>query len=385
MEQDGVILAALANATPLYRIPAGGGQPVQATRLQSSQAGHRFPAFLPDGRHFLFFGNGIRSVRGVYIGSLDSTESRRIAETDSAAVFWPPDYVVFARQDALFAQHFDLQRLQLVGEPAIVTARVAQNPGGNFAAVAVSASAAGPLVYRAPATQLRQLKWFDRSGKEIGVVGEPDSLPRGNLRLSPDGGSLAMSRTVNGNDDVWVMDTARGTSRRFTSDEAPDAGPVWSPDGSRIAFVSYRKGLYDLYQKAISAGTEEVLLESNENKNPFDWSSDGRFILYAVQSAKTARDLWALPLDGARKPFVVVQSEFEEVNGRFSPDGHWVAYTSNETGRNEIYVRPFPGPGRSWQVSANGGNNVQWRRDGREVFYLSLDNRLMAVPVTLQP
>jgi Tol biopolymer transport system component len=181
------------------------------------------------------------------------------------------------------------------------------------------------------------------------------------------------------------MDLARGTWRRFSSDEAPDARPVWSPDGTRLVFESYRKGVYDLYWKPISAGNDEVLLESPENKNVYDWSPDGRFILYAVQSAKTGNDLWAMALSD-RKPFVVVQSEFTETAGRFSPDGHWIAYISNETGRPEVYVRSFPGPGRSWQVSANGAGvgTPEWRRDGREIYYVGLDNQLMAVPITVQ-
>jgi Tol biopolymer transport system component len=202
---------------------------------------------------------------------------------------------------------------------------------------------------------------------------------------SPDGASLAVTRTVGGNDDIWVMDTGRGTWRRFTSDDTPENRPVWSPDGTRLAFQSYRNGVYDLYVKAISGGTEEVLLESSENKNIYDWSPDGRFILYTVQNAKTASDLWALPLD-TRKPFVLVQTEFVETAAQFSPDGRWIAYGSNETGRAEIYVRSFPGHGRSWQVSSNGAApfTPRWRRDGREIYYEGFDSRLMAVSIDLQ-
>jgi eukaryotic-like serine/threonine-protein kinase len=165
-----------------------------------------------------------------------------------------------------------------------------------------------------------------------------------------------------------------------------DQNPIWSPDGSRIFFQSARKGggFYDLYQKPVTgAGAEEVLFESSENKNIQDWSADGRTILFSNQSPKTARDLWALPLDGDRKPFVVVQTRFEENAGRFSRDGRWIAYSSNESGQNEVYVRPFPGPGPNARVSTNGGTNIEWRGDGREIFYRAPDNRLMAVPITL--
>jgi Tol biopolymer transport system component len=171
----------------------------------------------------------------------------------------------------------------------------------------------------------------------------------------------------------------------LTSDETPENGPVWSPDGTRVAFESYGKGVYDLYSKAIGAATEELLVESSENKNIQTWSPDGRYVLYTVQNARTGNDLWTLPLD-TRKPFVLVQSEFEE-GGRaqFSPDGRWIAYASNETGQFEVYVRPFPGPGRSWQISTNAARErIQWRRDGREIHYESPDRRVMAVPITLQ-
>ena len=380
---DGVIVASLGNTSPLYRLPAAGGQQVPATRLSPQQTGHRYPVFLPDGRHFLFFGNGAPAVRGVYVGSIDSTDTHRIVETESRAEFWPPDYIVFARQEALVAQHLDLRRLEVVGQPVVIAPRVWQNPGGNFAGVAVSASVAGPLVYRLPESQLRQLRWLDRSGKEIGTVGEPDTARKGIDRLSPDGASYAIVRSVNGSEDLWLMDTARGTLRRLTSD-ALDARPIWSPDGSHIAYESFRNGKGDFYQRALSGSTDEVLLESDENKNIFDWSPDGRFILYASQNPKTGNDLWALPLDGDRKPFVVVQTEFEEFDGHFSPDGRWIAYRSSETGRSEIYVRPFPGSGRSWQVSANGGIEPAWRRDGREIFYRGLDGGVVAVSIVSQ-
>ena len=182
-----------------------------------------------------------------------------------------------------------------------------------------------------------------------------------------------------------MVETARGVLRRFTFDAAIDTFPTWSPDGNRIAFISARKGggRFDLYQKSLSGGAEEVLLESSENKNLSDWSPDGGFILYANQSPKTARDVWALPLEGDRKPFVVVQTGFEERIARFSPDGRWIAYESNETGRLEVFVQAFPGPGRNWQISTSGGSVSEWRSDGREIFYLAPDNRIMAAPIVL--
>jgi len=382
---DGTILFAPSNLAPIYRIPATGGKAVEATRLDAPrQLAHRFPQFFPDGRHFLFYATGAAGVQGVYVGSLDSLDTQRLFDADTAAVFAPPDHVLFVRQETLFAQRLNLEGLQLVGDPFPVTERVVVNPN-NFASVALSASAAGPLAYRTAIPEPRQLIWVDRSGRQLGTVGDPDTAEPGNIRLSPDGRTVALNRRVGGNTDVWLIDTARGVPRRFTFDAAVDQGAIWSSDGSRIAFHSSRKagGLYDLYQKPVAgAGAEEILFESSENKNIHDWSVDGRFVLFANQSPKTARDLWALPLGGDRKPFVVVQTGFEENVARFSPDGRWVTYQSNESGRNEVYIQPFPGAGRNWQFSTKGGINAQWRGDGQEIFYLAPDNRLMASRVT---
>jgi dipeptidyl aminopeptidase/acylaminoacyl peptidase len=302
-------------------------------------------------------------------------------------VFAPPDYVLFVRQDTLFAQRLDLRQLTLVGDPVAVTERVARHPR-ILASVALSASAAGPLAYRTDPSVPRQLVWLDRSGKHTGTVGEPDADEPDSPRLSHDGRTVALRRTVSGNRDVWLIDPVRGVRRRFTFDAAAESGPIWSPDGSRIAFHAARKGgaLNDLYLKPVSGpGSETLLLETSENKNIQDWSPDGRFILYSNFSQKPSVELWALPLDGDGKPFKAVQtgSSAAEV-GRFSPDGRWIAYDSNETGVMEVYVQPFPGPGRSWQVSTNGGTVPQWRGDGREIFYRGPDDRLMSVPVTLQ-
>jgi Tol biopolymer transport system component len=300
-------------------------------------------------------------------------------------VFAPPDFLLFVRQETLFAQRLSLEKLEPVGDPFPVAEQVVVNPS-NFASVALSASAGGPLVYRAALPVPRQLIWFDRSGKQTGTIGEPDTADPSTARASPDGRTVALTRRVSGNTDVWLISTVQGIPRRFTFDAATDQNPTWSPDGRRIFFQSARKGggFYDLYQKPVTgAGAEELLFESPENKNILDCSPDGRFILYASQSPRTARDLWALPLEGERKPFVVVQTGFEENGGRFSPDGRWIAYHSNEAGRNEVYVQTFPGPGPNARISTNGGMNAQWRGDGREIFYQAPDNRLMAVPITL--
>jgi Tol biopolymer transport system component len=224
------------------------------------------------------------------------------------------------------------------------------------------------------------LLWLDRRGKQTSTVGEPltDVVT---TRLSPDGRYVALSRETHGKRDMWLMDLARGTLRRLTFDGGNRA--AWSPDGSQIVFNYSRTGLSHLYRKAVGTSEpDQLLFESSEAKNVHDWSPDGRVILFSSQNPKTARDLWALPLDGDRKPFVIVQTPAEETAGAFSPDGKWIAYESNETGRIEVYVRPFPGPGRAWPISTNGAQAPQWRHDGKEVFYLSA-GRLIAVPITI--
>jgi dipeptidyl aminopeptidase/acylaminoacyl peptidase len=284
-------------------------------------------------------------------------------DADSAAVFAPPEYLLFARQGALMAQRWDWTRLELSGDPSSLAGLVLLDIPGYFS-VALSASSVGPLAYR-PGAGERQLVWLDRSGRQIGTVSGPDMAAPDEIRLSPDGRTVALTRIVGGNRDVWLIETVRGTLRRFTFDAGRDVEPIWSPDGSRIVFA------------------ETLLFASSEFKNVFDESADGRFILYTSQTPKAGRDLWALPLFGERKPFLVAQTPLDEAEGRFSPDSRWIAYQSNESGRNEIYVQPFPGSGGRSQVSTDGGTNAQWRRDGRELFYLGLDNRLMAVRVTV--
>jgi Tol biopolymer transport system component len=192
-----------------------------------------------------------------------------------------------------------------------------------------------------------------------------------------------MYRTVSGNTDIWLLDLLRGVFSRFTFDAANDVNAIWSPDGARIVFQSNRKGVSDLYQRRISGGaSEEVLFVSDQDKAPLDWSSDGRFLLFRNTDPRTGYDLWALPFDGPRTPFPVVQSNFEERDGQFAPDGQWVAYQSNESGRVEVYVQPFP-TGRKWQISTAGGAQVRWAPGGKELFYIALDGRLMVVPLRM--
>jgi len=375
---EGVVLFAPNNTGRLWRVSARGGQPTQVTQ-DGDRGSDRFPSFLPDGNHFIFFVQG--RAGGVYLGDLAGSPPQRLLEADAAAVYSPPRELLFVRQRNLFTQEFDTNRLALTGDPVPLAENVAF--AGAFGSPAVSASAAGPIIYRTgSAGGQRQFAWLDRSGRDIGKVGEQDTGGPTNPSMSPDGRHVALYRTANGNVDVWLLDIVRGVLSRFTSDAANDVNPAWSPDGAQIAFQSNRTGVSDLYVKAASgAGGDQVLLSTPQDKAPSDWSRDGRFLLYRNTDPKTGYDLWALSMTGDRKAFPVVQTEFEERDGQFSPDGEWLAYQSNESGRFEIYVQPFPGPGGKWQVSSNGGAQVRWRPDAKELFYIGLDGRLMAVPI----
>ncbi len=380
--RDGTIIFTPNYSSPIFQISAAGGEAAPLMQTDAQQAGQRFPQFLPDGRHFLYYVQSSAESPGVYAGQLDGGAAQRLLDADAPAVY-ASQHLLFVRQGTLFAQEFDPERLALSGNPFPIAEQIAVD--GASSSTGLSASAAGPFIYRAGlGGGQRQFVWFDRSGKEIGNVSDPDNAGPVNPSMSSDGRRIVMQRAVNGNMDIWMLDLGRGLLSRFTFDTTSDGMPAWSPDASRIVFTSNRKGVFDLYQKpATGAGSEDLLLATPNNKAPLDWSPDGRFILYRSPGPTTGFDLWALPMDGERKPFPVVQTNFEERDGQFSPDGKWIAYQSNESGRVEIVVQPFPGPGGKLQISTNGGAQVRWRANGKELFYIALDGRLMAVPIRL--
>jgi dipeptidyl aminopeptidase/acylaminoacyl peptidase len=292
------------------------------------------------------------------------------------------EHVLFIRQGALFAQAFDSARLELAGEAFRMNGSVGAGGSSNNV-VAVSASSTGTVAFRTGATRLgAQLIWFDRTGKEVGRINDAGDF--GSEDLSHDGRRLALSRYATGNSDVWVFDTLRGGWNRITSDETPETQPVWSPDGGRLAFLSVREGSQNLYVRpATTSGTDELVLAKPGAKKLAGWSPDGRFLLFSAEGTFGVEGVWAVPVQGDHTPIPVVQTRFPTRDAQFSPDGKWIAYQSNESGRSEIYAQPFPGPGERVPITTTGGAEVRWRGDGKELFYIALDERLMAVPVRL--
>ena len=383
---DGVIVFAPHSGSELYRVNALGGVPAPVTRLDPSrqESSHRLPSFLPDGRHFLYTCSPAgEDGRGIYIGSIDSEESKQILKIPSKGEYVSPGYLLFVSDGKLMAQHFDIKSWQLSGDPLTIAEQVVYNPANGTASFSVSTT--GTLLYRSNDSSQTQLTWFDRRGKETGKVGPPDLF---NPWLSPDGKRVIaeLSDEQTGLHNAWLVDLARNLTSRFTFEEKGAHYPLWSPDGTRVAFSSGRHGVWNVYLKSTSGLTEaEPIHKSDTAERASDWSADGRYILIEAESPKTMRDLWVIPLEGSREPIHFLETAFDEMQARFSPDGHWIAYTSNETGKFEVYVQPFPGSGAKWQISTKGGGEPFWRRDGKELFYVTPDKKIMAVDIDLSP
>ncbi|HKQ73646.1 MAG TPA: winged helix-turn-helix domain-containing protein [Blastocatellia bacterium] len=380
----------------LLRISAAGGEVTQVTTPDRSrqEISHRYPTFLPDGRHFLYsIYSGQKETRGVYLGSLDGPVKRRLLDDFTnikymAAV--PGDtvggagWLVFSRDGALLSRPFDTSRLDFTGEPFLLSDKVGRGlVANNYLNFSVSDN--GLLVFDPSLErQRRQYRWMDRRGQPINSL-EVDAGTTAH-GLSPDEKRFIASRIdpqISTN-DLYLCDVSRGIAERFSFDPANDFSPVWSPDGSRIVWNSNRDGVGNLYQKAASGAGEETLLwQSDYNKFPTDWSRDGRFIIYYQNDPKTKWDVWFLPATetGEEKPLRVIGTEVNETAGTLSPDGRWLAYVSDASGRSQVYVQSFPGGDGKRQVSNGGGIGPRWRRDGRELFYYAGDGKLMVAPV----
>jgi Tol biopolymer transport system component/predicted Ser/Thr protein kinase len=373
----GVILFDGGQTDPIKRVPATGGVPVAEVPGDSGAVG--WPHFLPDGKHYLYM-TGATGPGEIVVGTLGSKKRLALGIHGSRAEYSPAGYLLFVRDRTLLAQPFDAGSLKLKGEPIPVAEPVGTAQGGALGHFSVSRN--GVLIYTLGGSASNKLVWLDRSGKVLGQVGQPGDIYT--AALSPDADRVAtrIADPQTGNRDIWVLELSRGTATRFTFNAASENLPIWSPDGSRVVFCSDRNGVFDLYQKLSNgAADEESLLVSKEAKWPGDLSRDGKYLAYFLFNAQNNFDIMVLPLFGDRKPIPFVHSSFNETLPRFSPDGHWIAYVSDASGRNEIYVQPFPGPGGKWQISTAGGNEPCWRGDGKELFYLGLDSRLMSVEV----
>jgi Tol biopolymer transport system component len=385
---DGVVLFAPSSLGPLMRVSAAGGTPVESTTLGPQQSAHRWPYMLPGSHRFLFYVFGAPEVAGIYLGALDGSASARLTPADSAGVYLPSGWLLWARAGALVAQRLDLAQAALTGEPVTLADGVAVDANSLSA---VSVSATGLVAYRTSGASRRQLMWVDRSGSPLGTVGAPDINDLAHPRLSPDGRRVVVHRTVQGNSDIWLLDGAR--TSRLTFDAAVDERPIWSHDGTRLVFRSNRAGRWDLYEKQTSgAGAEERIVSSEGSKAAYSWSADGRFLLYVIVDPQQNADLWVVSMVGDRTTSAFLKTRYREAYGAFSPDGRWVAYQSNESGRPEIYVRPFVPPGAAdkvtaalggqWQVSTDGGVFPAWRSDGQELYYLDPSGVMMAASIT---
>ncbi|MBI2833800.1 MAG: serine/threonine-protein kinase, partial [Acidobacteria bacterium] len=379
---DGTILFGTLGAG-VFQVAATGGAPKAVTKLDASrkETGHLWPQVLPDGQHFLYFADSaLPENRGVYIGSLGSPEVRRLNDSDSNVSYAPEGYLLFTRAAQLMAQPFDAKSLALRGDAVAIEA--VNDVWSSIGIALFSVSETGALAYGTVPNSNSRLVWFDRTGRALDPISEPGGYVH--VALSPDERQVALERDDAEADQygIWLTDLSRRVASRFTVRRAWNYRPVWNADGSRVAFATAGSMGIDLWEKVASGGeSEQRLAELVGVNEPTDWSSDGRFVTYTNTESPTRADLWVLPLFGDRKPYPFLKTEFDESQARFSPDGRWMAYVSNESGRLEVYVRPFPGPGTKWQISPNGGSQPQWRRDGKELFYIAADHRLMAVAV----
>jgi len=374
----------------LARVDAAGGTRVPLTTLDTKETSHRWPDFLPDGNHFLYFAHGSTSSdSGIYVAAVDSKERKLLLRNDSNGIYAAPGYLLFVRDNTLMAQRFNPRSRSLEGEAKPVADHVAVNTD-TWRSV-LTASANGELLYQhGAAGGGSMLVWYDASGKQGNPV-LPENADYYWPMLSPDGSKLAFAVETNGVGDIWVLDLIRKTKTRLTFGPQYSGYPIWWPDGKSIIFSHGPSSATDsIYrQNADGTGTMEKLLETpNIRDYPYSISPDGQYIAYMRSDPKstTGLDIWALPMSpdksGEKKPFPVIATNFLDVTPAFSPDGKWLAYANNETGRMEIYIQPFPGGAGRWQVSTAGGSKPNWRKDGKELYFFSVDQQMMAVDVS---
>jgi Tol biopolymer transport system component len=393
--KHGIIVFNPSASGPLFWISALGGKASPLTKLDTvrNEASHRWPCFLPDGRHFLYTSRitivGPNENDAIFLASLDSTVAPKMIVKASSNIAYSNGYVLYVRQQTLMALPLDEKNFQTSGNALPLAERVFYENITSKASFSVSQN--GHLVYQNGIKRFgSKLSWWSRTGKKLSSLNGDAEISL-QMRLSPDGERVAISQPTAGGltSDIWIGETTHESWARFTFDAATDNYPIWSPDGRRILFSSDRNGLFDLFQRTSNGeGSDEVLFRSRESKTPSDWSQDGQFIAYTVNyPADNNYDVWILPMRSSppgneRKPFPFLHTNSRELRATFSPDGRWIAYQSDESGRDEIYIRPFPGPGGKWQVSIAGGTRPRWRGDGKEIFFVGTDFRIMSANVT---
>jgi Tol biopolymer transport system component len=387
--RDGVILFTPDALSGVSRVSSQGGSPVEVTKPDASrfETSNRWPSFLPDQKHFLYLAanfSGQLEGNAIFVGSLDSQEKHVVVSASANAVYAEPGYLLYLRGSTLVAQPFDQRHYVLSGEPHTLTDDVLYFPGVDKAVFSLSGGDV-LVTQTGNGASLSQMTWYDRSGKPTGTIGLPGTY--NNVRLSPDGARVATDQTDpdGRNIDVWVHDPGRNATTRMTFDPALDQTPIWSPDGKQILFASNRGQLgFHLYLKnADGSGSEKQVeltgLGPGLQVNPWDWSRDGKYTLLR-QGIELLFFSWS---DRVARP--LLQAKWTIKNAQFSPDGRWIAYASNETGGMEVYVSPFPSINGKWQVSTAGGSEPRWRQDGKELFYLSAEGKITAVPVKTDP
>jgi eukaryotic-like serine/threonine-protein kinase len=377
---SGVIVFSPSPSAPLMRVSASGGTPVPITKIDEAEhTSHRWPFFLPDGKHFLYLAlhhdPSKAANNTLYYASLDGRENRPLFRSQSNAIY-SSGYLLFARGDQLMAQSFDPASGTLGDEPK----SVAKGVMNDISTWHMDAAAGGDglLVFGSGGNGDVQMVWTDRTGKQVGTIADKLANLQGAV-ISPQGDRVALQIDA-GENDIWVLDLVRGVRTRLTFGPVANTNPVWSPDGKWIAYTSSRNGHFDLYRKPADGSGAEELLATDEQQTAVDsWSADGKTLIYSrIVSGSSAWEIWALPLEGERKPRLILQ---RGNSGRLSPDGHWLAYDSIQSGTVEVYVEAFGGGQGKWQVSANGGNLPKWSKDGKELYFVDPTFSIFAVPV----
>ncbi len=385
--QKGVIIfCPMLGPSPLYQVDASGGTPEQLTKLDPSlgQNSHRWPYFLPDGKHFVYCARTATATSGendgIFLASLDTTFTPQHIAKAGSSVAYANGQLTYLLDQTLMMTPFDLSSLQITGDPIPLVENIYFS--GLSAKASFSVSNNGLLVYQTGSSNQTGIALLDRTGTLIKTFVRPsDNSVFNEARFSPNEKNLAISLLdiKSGNTDIWLYDIERDTWTRFTFGPSSQRWPIWSPDGQSVVYSSFDDSSFNLFiRSADSSTSEEILLENENDLIPRHWSPDGKFIIYEVRNSKRGEDLWILPLTGDAKPYPFLQTEFDEEDASFSPDGKWVAYKCDESGRDEVYIRPFPGPGGKWQISTDGGFAPKWRGDGKELYYQNLAQTMAA-------